>query len=138
MQELTILALTKNLPQVLDFVDRNLEALGCSATDQMQMDVAVEEIFVNIASYAYQPEEGTAVVRFETAEDPASVVVTFADRGVPYDPLAKPDPDISQSLRNRQRGGLGIFMTKQYMDGVEYQYRDGQNILTLRKRLERP
>ncbi len=135
MKELSILAVTKNLPQVLEFVDKNLEALGCGPTEQMQMDVAVEEIFVNIASYAYNPEEGPAVVSFETTEDPVSVIIRFADRGTPYDPLAKPDPDIRQPLRERKRGGLGIFMTKQYMDGIEYEYKDGQNILTLRKKL---
>ena len=135
MQELTIPALVENLPRVLEFVDRNLEGLGMSPADQMQVDVAVEEIFVNIASYAYIPEEGPATVRFETTQPPVSVIVSFLDRGVPYDPLAKPDPDLDQPLQKRRRGGLGIYMVKQYMDGIEYEYRDGQNILTLKKTL---
>ena len=135
MKELSVRAVTGNLPLVLQFVDENPEALDCSPTDQMQVDVAVEEVFVNIASYAYNPEEGPAVVRFETTQDPVSVIIGFMDRGVPYNPLARPDPDISLPLRERQRGGLGIFLTRQYMDGVDYQYRDGQNILTLKKQI---
>ncbi len=135
MQELTLPALVENLPRVLEFVDGNLEGLGLSPADRMQMDVAVEEIFVNIASYAYNPEEGPATVRFETTKSPATVIIRFMDRGVPYDPLAKPDPDLDQPLQKRRRGGLGIYMVKQYMDGIEYEYRDGQNILTLKKTL---
>ena len=135
MQELSTLAVLTNLPQVLEFVDKNLESLGCSASVQFQLDVAVEEIFVNIASYAYGTEAGPAVICVDASTDPACVTITFMDHGVPYDPLAKPDPDITLPLRDRKRGGLGIFMTKQYMDDFTYQYRDGQNILTLKKRL---
>ena len=135
MKELTLEARVDSLPQVLAFVDEYLESLDCSMKVQMQIDVAVEEIFVNIASYAYIPEEGPATVRFETTQPPVSVIVSFLDRGVPYDPLAKPDPDLDQPLQKRRRGGLGIYMVKQYMDGIEYEYRDGQNILTLKKTL---
>ena len=135
MQALSILAVPNNLPQVLDFVDKNLISVGCGASVQLQLDVAVEEIFVNIASYAYSTEAGSAVVCVEASPDPASVTITFMDRGVPYNPLENPDPDISLPLRDRKRGGLGIFMAKQYMDDIAYQYKDGQNILTLKKRL---
>lgn len=135
MQSLSTLAILSNLPQVLEFVDKNLESLGCSASIQLQLDVAVEEIFVNIASYAYGLETGSTVVRFDASPDPACVTITFMDHGVPYDPLAKPDPDIALPLRERNRGGLGIFMAKQYMDDITYQHKDGQNILTLKKRL---
>lgn len=135
MQQLSISAVASNLPQVLDFVDRTLESLGCSASDQWQLDVAVEEIFVNIASYAYGQEAGPAVICIDTPPGPKSVTITFMDHGVPFNPLAKPDPDISLPLGERKRGGLGIFMAKQYMDDITYQYKDGQNILTLRKRL---
>jgi len=107
--------------------------VGCSPSVQLQLDVAVEEIFVNIASYAYNPEAGPAVIRFDASLNPASVTITFMDYGVPYNPLANPDPDISLPLRDRKRGGLGIFMAKQYADDIAYQYKDGQNILTLKK-----
>ena len=135
MQTLSILAVAENLPEVLCFVDKNLESLGCSASDQWEIDVAVEEIFINIASYAYDRVAGLAVVCVDVSPDPASVTITFMDRGIPYNPLANPDPDISSPLPERKRGGLGIFVAKQYMDDIAYQYKDGQNILTLKKLL---
>ena len=101
----------------------------------MQIGVAAEEIFVNIAHYAYAPQKGCATVRVEVLEDPVSVVITFIDHGIPYDPLEKEDPDINLPAQQRQIGGLGIFMTKQLMDDVAYEYKDGQNILTLKKNL---
>ena len=135
MKELEIEALTENLPQVLAFVDEQLETADCPMKIQIQIDIAVEEIFVNIAHYAYAPETGKAMVRIETLADPPSVDITFIDNGVPYDPLAKADPDITLSAEERQIGGLGIFMVKKSMDDVKYEYLDGHNILTLKKGL---
>ncbi len=133
MNELTLEAKVENLEEVLGFVDRFLEKMKCPPKVQMQIDVAVEELFVNIASYAYTPNVGMATIRVDTAQDPAQVAVTFIDRGIPYDPLAKADPDITLPAEQRQIGGLGIYMVKKSMDKVEYEYRDGQNILTIRK-----
>lgn len=135
MKELEIEARTENLPQVLAFVDEQLETADCPMKIQMQIDIAVEEIFVNIAHYAYNPEVGTAMVRVEILSDPPSVDITFIDGGVPYDPLAKADPDVTLSAEERQIGGLGIFMVKKSMDDVKYTYLDGHNILTLKKGL---
>lgn len=135
MKELVIDALTDNLPQVLAFVDGELEAADCPMKIQMQIDIAVEEIFVNIARYAYSPEVGTATVRVEVMGEPPAVDITFIDGGVPYDPLAKADPDVTLSAEERQIGGLGIFMVKKSMDDVKYEYLDGHNILTLKKGL---
>jgi len=101
----------------------------------MQMDVAVEEIFVNIANYAYAPGVGQARIRIEITGEPRMVQVTFIDSGVPYDPLAKPDPDVTLSAEERQIGGLGIFMVKKSMDNMLYEYKDKQNILTLQKNM---
>ncbi len=131
--ELTVEAKDENLVQVLAFVDEQLEALDCPQKTLMQIDVAVEEIFVNIAHYAYAPETGKATVIVETQADPKRVKITFLDRGVPYDPLAKPDPDVKLSLEDRQIGGLGIFMVKKSMDNMKYEYSDGQNVLTMEK-----
>ena len=133
--ELDIEAVTENLPRVLAFVDERLEKVACPMKAQMQIDVAVEEIFVNIASYAYAPEKGKATVRVEVSEDPVTVTITFVDHGIPYDPLAREDPDITLPADEREAGGLGIFMTKKFMDAVTYTYKDGQNILTLTKNL---
>lgn len=135
MKELRTDALKEKLPDVLAFLDEQLEAVDCPMKLQMKLDIAVEEIFVNIANYAYPDGGGTALIRVGFIPDPLTVEITFTDRGVPYDPLAKPDPDVHLSAEKRQIGGLGIYMVKKSMDDVRYQYLDGQNILTLRKRL---
>ena len=134
MSELTIEARTDKLDEVLAFVDRELEEFDCPPKVQMQIDVAVEEIFVNIASYAYESGDGKAVISVSTTDDNA-VHITFTDMGIPYDPLAKEDPDITLSASERQIGGLGIFMTKKIMDEVKYEHRDGCNILKLVKKI---
>ena len=133
--ELELEAVTENLQEVQSFVEDHLEASGCPMKAQMQIGVAVEEIFVNIANYAYHPDKGTATVRVEVSGAPVCVTITFVDHGVPYDPLAKDDPDVTLSADAREIGGLGIFMTKRIMDDVAYEYKDGQNILTLKKNL---
>ncbi len=135
MAELTIKATVDNLNNVLAFIDEELEKLDCPMKVQMQIDVAVEEIFVNIASYAYIPDIGDATIKMEPISDSNAVSITFFDSGVPYDPLAKPDPDVTLSAAERQIGGLGIYMVKKSMDDMKYQYQDGQNILTLVKNL---
>ncbi len=135
MTELTLEAKVENLDKVIAFVDEQLESCECSPKAQMQLEVAVEELFVNIANYAYNPETGSATVRVETRRDPVSVVITFIDRGVPYDPLAKEDPDVTLAADDRKIGGLGIYMVKKSMDDISYSYTDGQNILTIRKNL---
>ena len=99
----------------------------------MQIEVAVEELFVNIAHYAYAPDTGSATIRTEITAGTAEI--TFIDSGVQYDPLAKPDPDVSLPASERQVGGLGIFMVKKSMDDMRYEYRDGKNILTIVKKL---
>ena len=135
MKELDIEALVDNLDAVLAFVDEQLEETDCPPKIQMQIDLAVEEIFVNIANYAYNPETGPATVRVEVKPDGSVVSITFIDRGVPYDPLAKADPDISCTADERQIGGLGIFLVKKTMDDVRYEYVNGSNILTIVKGL---
>jgi uncharacterized protein (TIGR02172 family) len=131
--ELELEAVVENLPYVQEFIDSHLEKTGCPPRAQMQIGLAAEEIFVNIASYAYAPGTGTAVVRIRTQADPKRVTITFLDQGVPYDPLEKPDPDITLSAEERQIGGLGIYMVKKSMDDMKYEYRDGQNVLTIEK-----
>lgn len=135
MKELTVDAVVENIVRVTDFVDGQLEELGCPVKAQMQIDIAIDELFGNIAHYAYNPEVGAATVRVEVVEEPLSVVVSFIDHGVPYDPLAKEDPDVGLSLEEREIGGLGIYMVKKSMDEISYEYRDGQNILRIRKEI---
>lgn len=133
MKELTLLATLENITAVTDFVNEQLEEIDCPIKAQMQIDIAIDELFGNIAHYAYNPETGPATVRVEVEKDPISVIVTFIDRGVPYDPLKKDDPDITLSADERKIGGLGIFMVKKTMDEISYEYKDGQNILRIRK-----
>lgn len=111
-----------------------LENAACPMKVQMQLDLALEEIFVNIANYAYAPEKGMAIIGIDITED-RQAVLTFEDSGTPYDPLAREDPDITLSANDRQIGGLGIFMVKKTMDDMYYEYRNGKNILKLRKSL---
>ena len=133
-EELILPAKVENLDEVQAFVGERVGE-DCSPKAQMQLDLAVEEIFVNIANYAYAPGEGKAAVRVQVSEEPRRVDVTFRDRGVPYNPLEKEDPDVTALAAERKLGGLGIFLTKQLMDEVQYEYRDGQNVLTLTKRI---
>ncbi|MBO5487233.1 MAG: ATP-binding protein [Eubacterium sp.] len=135
MKELTIEALTENIDAVTDFVNEQLEELDCPMKIQTQLDIAVDELFSNIAHYAYNPEIGPATVQVEVTENPLSVIITFIDQGVPYDPLAKSDPDTTLSAEDRQIGGLGIYMVKKTMDDISYEYKDGRNILTIKKNL---
>ena len=135
MREITLEAKAENLKKVLSFVDEYLEELNCPLRSQMRLDVVVEELFINIASYAYAPGTGDATIRIEAEQDSRIVRITFIDSGIPYDPLKKPDPDVTLSAEDRKIGGLGIFMAKQIMDEMLYQYEDGKNILTIRKKL---
>lgn len=134
MEKLTVEATKENLMVVNEFVETNLEKIDCPMKAMMQINVAVEEIYINIASYAYGEETGQAEILLDT-DTQGQVAVTFMDSGVPYDPLAKEDPDVTLSAEERGIGGLGIFMVKKSMDDVKYRYEDGKNILTLIKKI---
>ena len=133
MEKITVKAATENLDIINEMIDRVLDENGCPDKARMQIDVAVEEIFVNIASYAYPTGNGTATVSIEILDDPQRAEITFIDSGIPYDPLKKPDPDITLSVEERQIGGLGIYMVKKSMDDVSYSYSEGQNHFTIVK-----
>ena len=135
MKELTVSATVENIATVTDFVNEQLESYDCPMKAQMQIDIAIDELFGNIAHYAYNPEIGEATVRVEVVENPLSVVITFIDNGVPYDPLKNDDPDTTLSADERDIGGLGIYMVKKSMDDITYEYKDGQNILKIKKKL---
>jgi anti-sigma regulatory factor (Ser/Thr protein kinase) len=130
MKELIIDAKIDKLDEVLDFVNEVLEASDCDMKVITQINIVVEEIFVNVANYAYNSETGGAVIRIALSDE---VVIEFEDKGKPYNPLLKIDPDITKSAEERDIGGLGIFMVKKLMDSVEYHNTDNKNILTIRK-----
>jgi anti-sigma regulatory factor (Ser/Thr protein kinase) len=133
MKQLTIEATKSNLLEVTSFIDEILEEAGCGIKNQMQIDIAVEEIFINVASYAYEPNTGDVTISVSISGDPAVCDISFDDTGIPYDPLAKPDPDVTLPAELRKIGGLGIYMVKKSMDDMKYEYRDGHNILTISK-----
>ena len=135
MKELTMLATLENIVPVTDFINAELEKLDCPLKAQMQIDVAVDELFGNIARYAYNPDTGPATVRVEVDPDPMSVLITFIDHGKPYDPLSNKAPDITAPVEDRPIGGLGIFLVRKTMDDVSYEYRNGQNILRIKKKM---
>lgn len=137
MKELNVLAKVENIEKVTEFVDEQLELYDCPPKAKIQLDIAIDELFGNIAHYAYTPDEGPATVRVEVCENPLSVILTFIDNGVPYNPLNQSDPDVSLSAEERRIGGLGIYMVKKSMDEITYEYHDGQNILTVKKSLEK-
>lgn len=135
MKKLTLPARIENVERVIEFVNGELEKHDCPPKTVMQIDIAVEEVFVNIAHYAYAPGEGEATITCSVEGDPLRAAIRFEDRGVPYNPLNKEDPDVSLSADERSIGGLGIYMVKKTMDSVEYDFLSGQNILTIQKRL---
>ena len=135
VDELVIKADRNNLEEVQAFIDQKLEEVNCSMKVQTTIDIAVEEIFVNIASYAYENNEGDASIQVVMNDNPLSIEISFIDSGKEYNPLAKPDPNTSLSLMERQKGGLGIFMVKKSMDDMTYEYKGGKNILKIVKNL---
>ena len=136
MEELRVEANVENLPKVLAFVDDQLEMAECPMKAKIQIDIAVEEIFVNIAHYAYAPGTGDALIRVRISDEPAKVLIDFEDSGIPYNPLEKADPDVTLNVQEREIGGLGIFMVKKIVDEIRYEYADGNNRLTLGKLLK--
>ena len=135
MRELTVSADKDRLDEVIAFVDGFLEELDCPVKIQMKLELAVEEIFVNIASYAYENGEGKVHITLNADKDRKAVTFVFKDSGIKYDPLSKADPDVSLSAEQRQIGGLGIFLTKKIADAIKYEYIDGSNVLTIEKSL---
>jgi anti-sigma regulatory factor (Ser/Thr protein kinase) len=136
MKVLQVKAVKENLSQVQEFIMDQLEPFGIPMDIQFQIDMAVEEIFINIASYSYENEVGEATVTCSLSENPLSIEIQFLDNGVPFDPLAKEDADLSVEALEERTGGLGIYMVKQTMDSVSYSYVNGKNILTIGKKLE--
>lgn len=133
MEELHVEATIENLDRVMAFLDEHLEAYDCPMKTQFQLDMAVEEIYVNIAHYAYGENTGDAWVLLDFNEDSREITVEFRDRGIPFNPLEKADPDVETSAQEETIGGLGIYMVKQSMDEVAYEYRDSTNVFSMKK-----
>ena len=133
MKKLTMKAERENIPEVIDFVDRELDELGCPEKTKTQINIAIDELYGNIASYAYGEESGEVTVAVDYDSSTGAVSISFQDEGKPFNPLESREPDITLPARERKIGGLGIFMVKKSMDAMEYRREDGMNILTIRK-----
>ena len=131
-RELKIKASDESMQAVNDFVHSMLPA-GCDEMLVNQIDLAVEEIFVNIAHYSGAAEALVSCDYHVSGEGNGTLTVGFKDKGKPFNPLERPDPDLSLSAEERNIGGLGIFLTKKFMDSVEYEFADGMNCLTFKK-----
>ena len=132
-KELTIEAATENIETVTDFVLSELDKYGCPAKAKTQIAIVIDELFGNIARYAYTPDMGDATVQLEIEDDPLSVLITFIDNGKPFNPLEHKNPDVTAPADERGIGGLGIYLVKKTMNMVEYEYKDGQNVLSVKK-----
>ena len=132
--ELKVAAHDDSLDDVLQLVNRLLEDAGCPTMTQRQIDIAVEELFINIAHYAYDPpQQGDVFIRIAFTVDPPTVAISLRDSGTPYDPLSHEDPDVTLPLEQRRIGGMGLLMVKTMMDNVSYRYLDGYNEITIKK-----
>ena len=120
------------LAPVTVFLEEELDKAEASPKIMVTFAVALEELFVNVAHYAYPNSKGTVKIGIDTSGD--SIVVQLTDSGIPFNPVAMPDPDITESAEERKIGGLGIYMVKKSMDSMTYEYKDNQNILTISKR----
>ena len=130
---LQVAATLENLDKVQNFVEETLAPLNISMSESLQIALSVEEIFVNIANYAYTDKEGDAKVEVSVFKERRGAEITFTDSGTQYDPLKKQDPNIEADIEDRSIGGLGIFLVKKNMDELEYVYENNQNKLTMRK-----
>ena len=133
MEEITVKAEIDNIHKVTEFVESILEGADCPAKVCIQISLCVDELFSNIAHYSYPDREGDATVAVEVRNDEKTAEITFCDSGIPYNPLEKEDPDTTLSADERPIGGLGIFLVKKNVDDIIYEYRDGKNVLKIRK-----
>lgn len=135
MKKITLEATIENIGKVTDFVDDFLEEYQCPFKSKMQIDIAIDELFGNIANYTYGDQTGEATVCVEWNESNSFITISFIDQGIPFNPLETEEPDITLSVEERKIGGLGIHLVKKNMDEIEYQYVDGKNRLKISKKI---
>lgn len=133
MKKLTVNASTENLSKVLEFIDTELELLDASIKTIFQIDIAVEEIYVNIAHYAYAPNDGKVTIELEHQREPLYLEIRFIDHGKPFNSLDNAEPDITLLAEEREIGGLGVMLVKKTMDTVNYAFENNENRLTIKK-----
>ena len=117
------------LPNIQRFVKEEVSKQNCDPKVANQISLAIEEMFVNIADYAYQGKKGNCFLTIEFNDN--KFTFTFEDEGIPFNPIEKENPNINLPVQDRKVGGLGIYITKTIMDEVKYKYENNKNILTL-------
>ena len=135
MQKITVPAKIENLQKVFNFVNKQLNSVAYNMKARLQLELSVEEAYVNISKYAYESEGGKVEIYSTMDEDPLQITLKFVDSGIPYNPLKNEDPDIFLGTEEKMLGGLGIFLIKKNVDNIGYKYQDGKNILTIQKKL---
>lgn len=127
--KIVVAATVGRLREVIDFVERKAERFGLAPKKKMGALIAVEEVFVNICSYAFPQGEGAVEVSSTVQAD--TWALEIADAGRPFDPLALPDPDITADIAKRKIGGLGVYFIRSLSDDVGYRWENGRNIVRL-------
>lgn len=137
MEFLTVPASMEHLYKVMTLTEQILEQARCGKDDKRLVEISVEEIFTNIASYAYKKGEGMVWMEWdvrETGKGLKEVEIRFLDEGAPYDPFARKDPDLTLPIEERPVGGLGVYMVKQFMDEASHCFEKGRNLTAIKKR----
>ena len=132
-EEIILEAKAESILEVQSFVGKKLDSINCAKKERMQIDVAIDELFGNIANYAYDGKEGKVIVGAAADPETQIIIITFKDEGLKFNPLETKSPDVTLAARKRKIGGLGIFVVRNTMDDMTYEYKDGQNILTIKK-----
>lgn len=136
MAQKEFIANVKELPQVICFIEGELDKFNVDSKTMMQFQLAMEELFVNIATYSYPDKnDGKCQITIQYDQEKQEIILKVEDNGIKFNPLKKEDPNTNLSAEEREVGGLGIFIVKETMDSVEYQYENQKNILTLRKKV---
>ena len=134
VQKITLPAVVDSIEKVTEFVNDRLQKSNIPQKIQTQIDVVIDELMSNVTKFAYRDgKNGDISVEMEVNEE--EIAMTFRDSGVPFNPLEQADPDVNAPLEQRKIGGLGLFLVRKTMDKLNYVYENGQNVLTVIKKL---
>lgn len=125
-------ACTESIPSAVDFVSKYLQKNDINCVDKMA--IVVDEIFSNIAHYAYKNVKENVIIICSYSDALREFTITFIDTGSEYNPLTTPEPDVTLPLEKRAIGGLGLFIVKKFMDKLNYERKENKNVLTLKKK----
>ena len=131
--DIEISALIENWNIVYDFLNDCMDKFRLEGKLRTEVLLSCEEIYVNVAHYAYSGRTGSVSIKIEYKNEQKKLKIEFTDSGIPFDPTKLKEPNIGDPIEKRKIGGLGVFMVKKMMDSVEYRYEFGQNNLTLTK-----